>query len=366
MEPRSVHTTCCVVGGGPAGMITGFLLARAGIPVVVLEKHRDFFRDFRGDTLHPSTFNIMAQLGLLDAFLKVPHQEITELSAVYNGRRLRFADFSHLHAAKPALGLMPQWDFLNFITEQASKYPNFTLLRETNVTGLLQTPTAPPLSNTPAAPGTQSPPTNPHLQPPRITGVHAETPAGGLDIHASLVIGADGRGSTVRKAAGLEPIETGVPIDVLWFRLSRHPDDPGTVFGNFYRGRILILVYRGDYWQCGLVIDKGGFEKIKADGLENFRDQLTVICPFLKNRIHELTDWSKVNLLVVKIDHLETWYTNGLLCIGDAAHAMSPVGGVGINLAIQDAVATANILWAPLKNNQPITETLLRKVQKRR
>lgn len=341
MDGRELHTTCCIVGGGPAGMMTGFLLARAGIDVIVLEKHKDFFRDFRGDTIHPSTFQLMHELGLLEDFLRVPHQEISSLSAIFNGHMVHLADFSHLKVARPAIGLMPQWDFLNFIAEQAAKYNSFCLIRQADVTGLL-------------------------MNHDKITGVKASTPDGPLEVHAKLVIGTDGRQSTVRKAAGLTVIETGAPIDVLWFRLSRHPGDPGQVLGNFSQGRILILLDRSTYWQCGYIIDKDGYDKIKEEGLNKFRTDLAETCPFLKDRLLELTAWTAIQLLSVKIDHLHTWYREGLICIGDAAHAMSPVGGVGINLAIQDAVAAANFLWRPLRDQADVPMTVLARLQIRR
>jgi 2-polyprenyl-6-methoxyphenol hydroxylase-like FAD-dependent oxidoreductase len=341
MDGRELHTTCCIVGGGPAGMMTGFLLARAGIDVIVLEKHKDFFRDFRGDTIHPSTFQLMYELGLLEDFLRVPHQEISSLSAIFNGHEVHLADFSHLKVARPVIGLMPQWDFLNFIAGQAARYKSFSLIREANVTDLLK-------------------------DEDKITGVTATTPDGSLEVHAKLVIGTDGRQSTIRAAAGLSVIETGAPIDVLWFRLSRHPDDPGQILGNFSRGRILILLDRSTYWQCGYVIDKDGYDKLKEEGLSKFREDLAETSPFLKDRLLELKDWTDIQLLSVKIDHLHTWYREGLICIGDAAHAMSPVGGVGINLAIQDAVAAANFLWRPLRDEADVPLTVLARLQIRR
>jgi 2-polyprenyl-6-methoxyphenol hydroxylase-like FAD-dependent oxidoreductase len=341
MDGRELHTTCCIVGGGPAGMMTGFLLARAGIDVIVLEKHKDFYRDFRGDTIHPSTFQLMHELGLLEDFLRVPHQEVSSLSAIFNGHEVHLADFSHLKVARPVIGLMPQWDFLNFIAGQAARYRPFSLIRQANVTGLL-------------------------TNQDKITGVTATTPDGPLKVYAKLVIGTDGRQSTVRGAAGLTVIETGAPIDVLWFRLSRHADDPGQILGNFSNGRILILLDRSTYWQCGYVIDKDGYDKIKEEGLNKFRTDLAETSPFLKDRLLELTDWADIQLLSVKIDHLHTWYREGLICIGDAAHAMSPVGGVGINLAIQDAVAAANFLWRPLRDQADVPLTVLARLQIRR
>ena len=341
MPNNELQTQCCIVGGGPAGMMLGFLLARAGVNVVVLEKHGDFFRDFRGDTIHPSTLQLMHELGLLDEFLKVPHQEIAQLNAVFNGQELRIADFTHLPVAKPVLGLMPQWDFLEFIKGKALKYSTFKLLVNANATDIIKTGE-------------------------RITGVVAETKDGNLTVQADLVVGTDGRKSTMRQKAGLKTIESGAPIDVLWFRFSHQTDDPEQSLGRFDHGRIMILLNRETYWQCAFVIDKGGFEKIKQDGLPAFYQQLTEVSPFLKDRTDELKSWNDIKLLSVEIDHLETWYTEGLLCIGDAAHAMSPIGGVGINLALQDAVAAANLLYKPLQQHQLINEKMLRKVQKRR
>ena len=334
----NVH--CCIAGGGPAGMILGFLLARAGLKVVVLEKHADFFRDFRGDTIHPSTIQILDELGLLDEFLKVPHQEVIELKAIFNDFEFTVADFSHLPVAKPVLGLMPQWDFLNFVAAQAARYSTFKLIKEAKVTGLLR-------------------------DGKRITGVKAETPDGILHVKAKLTVGTDGRSSTVRQLAGLKVIKTGAPIDVLWFRLSQRSDDPPYTFGRFFNGNIMILLNRKEYWQCAYVIEKGDFEKIQKEGLENFREQLASVSPFLANRLTELKSWDDVKLLSVDIDHLEKWYDEGVLCIGDAAHAMSPIGGVGINLAIQDAVAAANILY-PHFSNKEIDVSVLKQVQDRR
>jgi 2-polyprenyl-6-methoxyphenol hydroxylase-like FAD-dependent oxidoreductase len=283
----------------------------------------------------------MYELGLLEDFLRVPHQEISSLSAIFNGHEIHLADFSHLKVARPAIGLMPQWDFLNFLAGQAARYRSFSLIRQADVTGLLK-------------------------HEDKITGIIATTPDGPLEVHAKLVIGTDGRQSTVRREAGLSVIETGSPIDVLWFRLSRHPADPGQILGNFSRGRILILLDRNTYWQCGYVIDKDGYDQFKAEGLDKFRADLAETSPFLKDRLLELRAWTDVQLLSVKIDHLHTWYREGLICIGDAAHAMSPVGGVGINLAIQDAVAAANFLWQPLRDQGDVPLTVLARLQIRR
>jgi len=322
-------------------MMLGFLLARAGIEVIILEKHADFFRDFRGDTIHPSTMQMMHELGLLDDFLTVPHQEVKQLGAVFNNIPIQIADFTHLKVAKPVLGLMPQWDFLKFVQKHASEYPGFTLIMNANVTDIIK-------------------------ENGRVTGVKVDTNDGMQEVYASLVVGTDGRRSTVREKAGLKVISSGVPIDVLWFRFSRQKIDPEQTFGRFDNGRIMILINRDEYWQCGYIIDKGGYEIIQQQGLVRFRETLAQLSPFLANRVDELKSWDDVKLLTVDIDHLEKWYTDGLLCIGDAAHAMSPVGGVGINLAIQDAIATANILCKPLQQNVVIGTKTLALVQKRR
>ena len=338
---KQLTARCCIAGGGPAGMMLGYLLARAGVDVVVLEKHKDFFRDFRGDTIHPSTFQIMAELGLLDEFLKVPHQEVKLLAAQFNEVEVPIADFTHLPVAHPVLGIMPQWDFLNFLATEGKKYAGFHLVMEAGVTGLVK-------------------------EGGRVTGVTAQTPDGLLEVKAGLVVGTDGRGSVVREKAGLHVITTGAPIDVLWFRLSSRDGDPPAAFGRFYNGRIMVLIERGDYWQCGYVIEKDGYDEIKKKGLDAFRKELRDVSPFLGDRVTELKDWNDISLLRVTIDHLEKWCGDGVLCIGDAAHAMSPVGGVGINLAVQDAVASANILYTSLLTDGPVAVSVLKKVQQRR
>jgi 2-polyprenyl-6-methoxyphenol hydroxylase-like FAD-dependent oxidoreductase len=329
-----------VAGGGPAGMMTGFLLARAGVDVVVLEKHADFNRDFRGDTIHPSTFELMHELGFLEEFLKQPHQETRELRGVVNGTEVTIADFSHLPVRCKFLGLMPQWDFLNFLSGQAKRLSSFHLHMETEVIELI-------------------------LESNRVAGVRARTPRGELEVRADLVIGADGRHSTVRNAAGFEPKEYGVPIDVLWMRLSRRPNDADRTGGYFQNGKMMVALNRDDYWQCALVIPKGGFDAIKARGLPAFHDEIGTMAPFLRERARELADWSQVRLLTVQINRLPKWARTGLLCLGDAAHAMSPAGGVGINLAIQDAVAAANLLAAKLRRG-PVGVEELDAVQRRR
>jgi 2-polyprenyl-6-methoxyphenol hydroxylase-like FAD-dependent oxidoreductase len=336
----TVHTRCCIAGGGPAGVMLGFLLARQGIDVFVLEKHADFLRDFRGDTIHPSTLEIMYQLGILDEFLKRPHQKVTELAGKVGGETVTIADFTHLPTHCHFLALMPQWDFLNFITEQGRQYSTFHLQMQAEVTDLIE------VSGT-------------------VAGVRAKTPNGVLEIRAPLTVGADGRYSVVRERAGLEVIDLGAPMDVMWMRISRHPTDPAQTLGHFDRGRILFLINRDDYWQCAFVISKGTADEIRQRGLEAFHREIAELEPFLKDRVEELRDWKQVSLLTVRVDRLARWFRPGLLCIGDAAHAMSPIGGVGINLAIQDAVAAANILGPKLRQDN-VTECDLQAVQRRR
>jgi 2-polyprenyl-6-methoxyphenol hydroxylase-like FAD-dependent oxidoreductase len=340
MTDREVSTHCCIAGGGPAGMMLGLLLARAGVPVLVLEKHADFLRDFRGDTIHPSTLEIMHELGLLEEFLRRPHQEARTLGAQIGEDFLEVADFTHLPTRCRFIALMPQWDFLDFIAEHGRRYPAFQLRTRADVTGLIE------------AGG-------------RVVGVRAETPEGSLAVRADLVVGADGRHSTVREKAGLDIDDLGAPMDVLWMRVSRHPDDPGQTLGRIDAGRILVMINREDYWQCAFVIAKGGFDEIKERGLPAFRAEIGRLAPYLRERTAELADWSDVKLLSVAVDRLRVWHRPGLLCIGDAAHAMSPIGGVGINLAIQDAVAAANILAPPLLK-RTVSEEDLRAVQRRR
>ena len=335
-----VRTTCCIAGGGPAGMMLGFLLARAGVDVVVLEKHRDFLRDFRGDTIHPSTLEVMHELGLLDEFLRLPHQEVRQLQGVIGDTSIRIADFSHLPTRCRFIALMPQWDFLNFLAEKARRYPSFHLRMQAEATDLIE-------------------------DGGRVSGLRATTPAGTLVVQADLVVGADGRHSTVRRCAGLEVEDIGAPIDVLWMRLPRRPSDGTAPLGRFGAGKIFIMLDRGDYWQCAYVIPKGGFDEIKAKGLDAFRAAVAEIAPQFGDRVRELGSWDDIKLLTVKIDRLRRWHRPGLLCIGDAAHAMSPVGGVGINLAVQDAVAAANILAAPLRAGT-LRERDLAAVERRR
>lgn len=321
-------------------MMLGYLLARAGIEVVVLEKHADFNRDFRGDTIHPSTLELMYELGLLDEFLKLPHQELSELRANVNGHAVPIADFSHLPVHCKFIAFMPQWDFLNFVADQAKQFPSFRLLMQTEVRDLI-------------------------ISTNRIQGVRAISPKGELEVRSDVVIGCDGRHSVVRGAANFEVIDLGAPIDVLWMRISKQADDPRQSLGVFKGGKLQVLLDRADYWQCGYVIPKGAFDDTRSRGLDNFHNALAAMSPFLRDRLGELDDWSKIRLLTVQINRLRNWCRDGLLCIGDAAHAMSPAGGVGINLAIQDAVATANLLAEPLRRGTVALEEL-QKVQQRR
>jgi 2-polyprenyl-6-methoxyphenol hydroxylase-like FAD-dependent oxidoreductase len=335
-----ISTRCCIAGGGPAGMMLGLLLARAGIDVVVLEKHGDFLRDFRGDTVHPSTMQVMHELGLLDAFLALPHSEVRSLGVQIGESFFEIADFSRLPTRCRFVAFMPQWDFLDFLAAEAKRYPTFRLLMHTEATGLLR-------------------------EGDRMVGVSAQGPDGALDIRAELVIAADGRHSTLRDAAGFEVVDRGAPMDILWLRLSKQASDPGQTLGRVDTGRIFIMLDRDDYWQCAFVIPKGGIDQVHARGLDAFRAEILQLAPFLRDRVHELATWDDVKLLTVTVNRLDTWYRPGLLFIGDAAHAMSPVGGVGINLAIQDAVATANIL-VPRMRHGAATLDDLRAVQRRR
>ena len=337
---EKLQTRCVIAGGGPAGIMAGYLLARADVPVIVLEKHADFFRDFRGDTIHPSTLELMYELGLLEKFLKQPHHEVRELRAIINGQTVPITDFTKLPTRCKFIAFMPQWDFLNFLSTHAKEFPSFQLLMEHEVIDLT-------------------------FDQQRVTGVRAKTPRGELEIRADLIIGADGRHSIIQTRAGLERQEFGAPIDVLWMRISKKQDDPQQSFGFFQRGKLLVLLDRGDYWQSGFVIPKGGFDDIKARGLQQLQNDIVSFAGFLRERVVELDDWSKIKLLTVQINRLRDWCRDGLLCIGDSAHAMSPAGGVGINLAIQDAVATANLLGEKLRTG-PVSVDDLRKVQARR
>jgi len=338
---NNLNARVCVSGGGPAGLMLGFLLAKAGIDVIVLEKHRDFLRDFRGDTIHPSTMTTLEELGLLDEFLKLPHEKVSRMTGEFGLERIKMADFSKLNVAAPYIAMIPQWDFLNFLAAHGRAYPNFRLLMNTEATDVIH-------------------------EGGRIAGVKAIGPEGPFDIHADLVVAADGRWSILREAAGLKVTDKGAPIDVLWFRLSRHADDSDSVQARFDTGRVSIALNRGDYWQCAFVIAKGANEKIREAGLDTFRATLANFLPFAHGRTDEIQSWDQVKLLSVQVNRLETWWRPGFLCIGDAAHAMSPVGGVGINLAIQDAVAAANILASPLREAGTVPDGSLEEVQNRR
>jgi 2-polyprenyl-6-methoxyphenol hydroxylase-like FAD-dependent oxidoreductase len=337
---QNLTTRCCIVGGGPAGMMLGFLLARAGVDVLVLEKHADFLRDFRGDTIHPSTLEFMHELGLLDEFLRLPHQKVEELSAQVGDTAVMAADFRHLPTVCKFVAFMPQWDFLNFLAAQGAHYRNFRLLMRAEVTDVI-------------------------FDRDRAVGVRVATPDGGCEVRADLVVGADGRHSIVREKAGLTVQDLGAPMDVLWMRMSRRPDDHYESLGRIEAGHVFIMLNRGDYWQCAFVIPKGSTEHVHRDGLPAFRAEILKFAPGLRERVEELKSWDDVKLLTVAVDRLAQWYRPGLLCIGDAAHAMSPIGGVGINLAVQDAVAAANLLYEPLRRGHPTVEELAA-VQRRR
>ncbi len=334
-----MKTQCCIAGGGPAGIMLGFLLARSGVDVVVLEKWPDFFRDFRGDTIHPSTMRLLRELGLLDEFLKLPHNETKQVALHFGEESVVVADFTHLNVPCPFLGFIPQWDFLNFLASKAKQYPSFHLLMETEAIGLIE-------------------------EGGRVVGVRAKEKDGEIEIRADLVIGADGRHSTIREQSKIPVFDSGAPIDVLWFSVPRVDDGTGQSLGYIDKGRMMVLLDRDSYWQCAHIIHKGDLEKIKVRGLEAFRNDIAEVVPLLKSAVVEIKSWDQVKLLSVAVDHLETWHRPGLLCIGDSAHAMSPIGGVGINLAVQDAVAAANVLIPAF--GRGVTEKDLAAIQLRR
>jgi len=337
--PRTLDVKCCVVGGGPAGMMLGYLLGRAGIETAVLEKHADFFRDFRGDTVHPSTLQVMDELGLIDDFLKLPHDKLQKLEGYFGQAKLRLADIGRTSAKHPFIAFMPQWDFLNFLRDKGQRYPKLKVLMNTEATDLIWANRA-------------------------VCGVEARDDKGPLAINADLVVACDGRHSTVRACAGLNVEEIGAPMDVLWFRVGKGAESE-SVLARIEPGQMMITLDRGDYWQCAYVIAKGQFDAVKARGLDAFRASIGQLAPILKSTVGDIKSWDDVKLLTVAINRLKRWTRPGLLCIGDAAHAMSPVGGVGVNLAVQDAVATANLLAEKLREGTP-TEADLGAVRRRR
>ncbi|MDR3409045.1 MAG: FAD-dependent oxidoreductase [Methylovirgula sp.] len=338
---QNIATSCVIAGGGPAGMMAGLLLAHAGVDTIVLEKHADFLRDFRGDTIHPSTLQAMDDLGLYDQFLALPHQKATSLSAQFGAVSIPLADFSHLPTRAKFIAFMPQWDFLNFVAREAQKYPNFRLIMQADVDDLI-------------------------IENDVVRGVKARTPKGLLVVRAPLTIGADGRHSIVREKAGFTPQDIGAPMDVLWFKLTRRASDTSEPFGRVAAGTLLVMINRGDHWQCGYVIPKGGFAALRTQDIAILRANVARLAPFMADRVAELMDWNSVSLLTVTVNRLALWHRPGLLCIGDSAHAMSPVGGVGINLAIQDAIAAANILAPTLARKEAPSDALLAEVQHRR
>jgi 2-polyprenyl-6-methoxyphenol hydroxylase-like FAD-dependent oxidoreductase len=340
MTTETLSVRCCIAGGGPAGMMLGLLLARAGVEVLVLEKHADFLRDFRGDTIHPSTLEVMHELGLLEGLLELPHQEAPVVMAQFGELSFPIADFAHLPVHCKFIAFMPQWDFLKFLSDAAQRYPTFHLRMSAEATGVIE-------------------------EGGRAVGVRVTTPEGPLEVRADLVVGADGRHSTLRKEAAMPVLQLGAPMDVLWFGLPRKPEDPTQPVGRFGAGRIFIMLNRGDYWQCGFVIRKGSIDEVRARGLEAFRAAVAQAAPFVADRVETLRDWDEIKLLTVAVDRMPRWYRGGLLFIGDAAHAMSPIGGVGVNLAIQDAVAAANIIAEPLAEGRLETDDLAA-VQRRR
>ncbi|MFZ2159862.1 MAG: FAD-dependent oxidoreductase [Bradyrhizobium sp.] len=338
--PRTITSRCCIVGGGPAGMMLGYLLGRAGVDTIVLEKHADFFRDFRGDTVHPSTLQVMDELGLIDGFLKLPHQRLQKIDGKFGSATIRIADLSRLKAKYPFIAFMPQWDFLNFLRESGQRFPSLRVMMNAEATDLIRSGET-------------------------VIGVKADTPEGPVEIRADLTIGCDGRHSVVRQCAGLDVEEIGAPMDVLWFRAGKRADEDQNVFARLDPGKMMVTFDRGAYWQCAYVIAKNQYDAVKARGLDALRDDIVAMAPVLKPGMSDVKSWDDVKLLTVAINRLKRWTRPGLLCIGDAAHAMSPIGGVGVNLAVQDAVATANLLAAKLADGCP-SEQELDAVRRRR
>jgi 2-polyprenyl-6-methoxyphenol hydroxylase-like FAD-dependent oxidoreductase len=337
---RTIHTRCCIVGGGPAGMMLGYLLGRAGIETLVLEKHADFFRDFRGDTVHPSTLQVMDELGLIDGFLKLPHQQLQKMDGIFGAASIRVADLSRLKVKYPFVAFMPQWDFLNFLRESGRRFASLKVMMNAEATDLI-------------------------WSGEKVVGVNADAAEGPVEIRSELTIGCDGRHSIVRQCADLVVEEIGAPMDVLWFRAGKRENESESVFARVETGKMMVTFDRGDYWQCAYVIAKGQYDSVKARGLDAFRDDVIGMAAILKSGISDVKSWDDVKLLTVAINRLKRWTRPGLLCIGDAAHAMSPIGGVGVNLAIQDAVATANLLAAKLTSGCP-SEDELDAVRRRR
>lgn len=336
----SITTRCCVVGGGPAGLFLGYLLGRAGVEVIVLEKHKDFLRDFRGDTIHPSTLELLHELGLLDEFLSIADKHFESLKLNFEGQDVEGPYFTHLPTKCKFITFAPQWDFLNMLARHGAEFPNFQVHMQSKATGLI-------------------------FDGDQVVGVKVEGVNGDYEIKADLVVGADGRGSDMRHEAGVEIVEKGIPIDVLWFRVSKTGEVTDNTLARIRDGRMLITIDRGDYFQTGMIIHKGSFDDLKQEGLEAFRNRVVEILPALSDGINDIDSWDKVRLLTVQLNHITNWARPGLLFIGDAAHAMSPVGGVGVNLAVQDAVAAANILADPLYN-ETLTLSDLKRVQQRR
>jgi 2-polyprenyl-6-methoxyphenol hydroxylase-like FAD-dependent oxidoreductase len=341
MAQETLDSQVCIVGGGPCGMMLGILLARAGIDVIVLEKYKDFFRDFRGDTIHPSTLQLLYELGWLDEFLRLPHNELTTVSVNVEGHIARVGDFSRLPTHCKFLAVMPQWDFLDFLARKGAGYDAFHLSMETEAIDLIARDGA-------------------------VVGVHAKRSDGSdVTLRATLVVGADGRHSTVRARSGLAVESLGAPMDVLWMRITKQAGDPVVPLGTIRQGHMIVMIDRASYWQCAFIIAKGSFDELKKSGIETLHRQIVELVPVLANRVSEIDDWSKIGFLEVRVDRLNRWTLPGLLCIGDSAHAMSPIGGVGINLAIQDAVASANALWPALRSGRPSTADLAH-IQERR